>query len=190
MASPDFSRPLSSQTLTGAQPVCPSLFSLVGDDYMVSCCGTVYSKRFWRGKTGWYVLKPSVSRTGKYPTVNIYGKHKLVHRLVAELYVPNTLSNPIVHHRDNNKNNTCAVNLEWTDNASNIRQAYNDGKITRPMRRIVQQTDSSGVVIAEYAGTWEAERATGIDRSSIAKVARGVKSRHQAGGFGWRYKGR
>jgi hypothetical protein len=63
-------------------------------------------------------------RTG-YLYVNLYKEHKtykrLIHRLVAEAFVPN--ENPSVfnqvNHRDENKENNRADNLEWCDGMYN-----------------------------------------------------------------------
>jgi len=53
----------------------------------------------------------------KYPAVNLYKDKKpnqrMVHRLVAEAFIPNELSLPLVNHKDENKNNPKIDNLEW-----------------------------------------------------------------------------
>ena len=55
-------------------------------------------------------------------------------------------------------------------------------------KRMVEQLDDFGNVIAEYSSISEASRKTGIPNTNIVKVCKGNSGRKKAGGFGWRYK--
>lgn len=43
----------------------------------------------------------------------------LVHRLVADAFIPNPEGKSTVNHKDENKENNCADNLEWMTFAEN-----------------------------------------------------------------------
>lgn len=57
-------------------------------------------------------------------------KTALVHRLVATAFVPNPLGLDCVHHKDENKLNPRADNLEWVTRAANVRDWFD----ARPSR--------------------------------------------------------
>lgn len=51
----------------------------------------------------------------------------LVHRLVAEAFIPNPNHLEFVNHKDGNKQNNCANNLEWVTKSENERHAFANG---------------------------------------------------------------
>lgn len=61
-----------------------------------------------------------------YPRVCLYNKDHIPskqrffrHRLVAEHFIPNPDNLPEVNHKDSNKTNPCANNLEWSSREDN-----------------------------------------------------------------------
>lgn len=52
----------------------------------------------------------------------------MVHRIVARAFVPNPLDLPQVNHLDADTMNAAASNLEWSDQAGNVRHAYAMGR--------------------------------------------------------------
>lgn len=51
-----------------------------------------------------------------------------VHTLVAFAFIPNPNGLPMVNHKDTNKVNNCADNLEWTTRIGNAQHAVANGR--------------------------------------------------------------
>ena len=71
-------------------------------------------------------VKPQLNGKG-YLRISIGGKLVFVHRLVAEIYVPNPENKPQINHKDGNRLNNRADNLEWVTNQENRNHAVKNG---------------------------------------------------------------
>ena len=87
------------------------------DNYEISDDGEIRNAR--TGKT----IKQFVGKDG-YLRTQIAGKTRLVHRLVALTFVPSEVGKDFVNHKDGNKSNNRANNLEWCTRSENMRHAY------------------------------------------------------------------
>lgn len=60
-----------------------------------------------------------------YPRIRIEGRAFRLHRLVAIAFVPRpSAEHDVVNHKDGDKTNAAAVNLEWTTVSANARHMY------------------------------------------------------------------
>lgn len=106
-------------------------------------------------------------------------KWYLVHRLVAEAFIPNPENLPQVNHKDENKTNNCLQNLEWCDAKYNNNYGTHIEKIKKP---ILQYT-----LNGEFVSEWQSATDVGIvARYNINKCLTGKNK--TAYGYAWKYK--
>ena len=116
------------------------------------------------------------------------GKNKtfLVHRLVAEAFIPNPNNLKCVNHKDENKQNDCADNLEWCTYSYN--NTYKDIHLRRNMdnttRKIIQY-DLDMNEIKRWNSIAEASKFYNIQQSNIISCCKGKRT--HCAGFKWRY---
>jgi hypothetical protein len=181
--------------------------------YQVSNHGRVKSlDRYINAKLGSVMFRKGaimtlqVSHKG-YNTIILHKKCKgsqfQVHRLVAMVFIPNPLNKPQVNHKDCNKKNNHAGNLEWATQNENMSHAVANGvyanfnekqlaavrknqKKSVFAREIkVNQYDLDGTFITQHQSLSDAQRKTGANNSKICMCCKG--KRKQAGGFSWKY---
>lgn len=97
-------------------------------NYIITKEGSIISK--YTGKQ----LYVHINKKG-YHFVRLYvdgqSKTYLVHRLVAQLYVPNPDDKPEVNHKDGNKSNNNDWNLEWVTGQENVDHSVITGLVKR-----------------------------------------------------------
>lgn len=170
------------------------------DSYEVSNLGRVRSKsRTITYKNGKVVhrksriKKPTIDKNF-YPRVGLQVNGvltmKMVHRLVAEAFIPNPDNLPFVNHKDEDKTNPAVYNLEWCDNSYNVSYS-NRGSDRRSTKKsynsgVVLKLSLTGVEIARYSGLTEACSANGYKRGRLDRIISSDTSRIYDG-FIWVY---
>lgn len=104
-----------------------------------------------------------------------------VHRLVAEAFVENPNGYGFVNHKDENKCNNDASNLEWCTKAYN--NTYN-GKAQRCCKPVVQINPLTGEETV-WSSARDAAYANFANCKNISACCNGKRKR--AGGYEWRF---
>lgn len=91
-----------------------------GGLYYINRKGDILSESCNSGSNkGRRILKQSVNVNG-YSIVNLCNKTYLVHRLVAETFIPNIDKLPQINHKNEIKTDNRVDNLEWCDEKYNV----------------------------------------------------------------------
>ncbi len=161
------------------------------------------------------ILKPYISNSG-YLLVGLYKQQrcykKLVHRLVAEAFIPNPDNKPEIDHINTIKTDNTVflnedgsinyekTNLRWTTRKENINNPLTKTKMQINARKPskgkygkkhhrskpIIQYDKDGNFIREWDCANDVERVLGISNKHIGSVCLG--KRKSCGGYIWKYK--
>lgn len=147
--------------------------------YQVSNTGQVRGVK--RGKT----LKPHKSKAG-YLEVTLSKQNTfayfLIHRLVAQAFIPNPEGKPQINHKNGVKTDNRLDNLEWSTRSENQRHRFSvlgqRGHTARPVRCV----DTNEV----YPSAKLAAQKLGLCRSAISLCCLG--KRKSTGGYHFKFK--
>lgn len=73
---------------------------------------------------GYIEVKPRFKKNSGYYSTYFKGREMSTHRLVAWFFCDNYHGYPEVNHKDGDKSNNSADNLEWCNRSMNMRHAY------------------------------------------------------------------
>lgn len=154
-------------------------------DYMVSNMGNI--ARADSGTT----LCTKMSKAG-YLEIglrrNKRTKWHLIHRLVAEAFCEKPTEKHVeVNHKDGDKANNRAENLEWVTHNQNLRHAYETGLREKDVsaRPVIARDMKTGMT-RMFSSIYEAAKTLNMSNGNICMCCQG--KRPYANGYFWRYK--
>lgn len=163
--------------------------------YEVSDIGRVRSLKYGKER----IMKTRKNTCG-YLQVNLCkdGQKKmlLVHRIVAEAFIPNPQGLETINHKDEVKTNNIVSNLEWMSMKDNINYGTHNKRVSESLLKAninnqarskkVQMFDkSTGELLTTFPSLAEAERVTGVRQCTICLCCLG--KRKSSGGYVWKY---
>lgn len=122
-------------------------------------------------KLKWRKVRLSIGTNGYYST-RVYKNyeciHLSIHRLVAQVYIPNPDPSKysVVMHLDNNRLNNRVSNLKWGTVQENVDQMWSDGR-----GRTGSKYDVNGIIEAKIRGvkSREVAKVFGLSRRYVDK---------------------
>ncbi|MEC1155035.1 NUMOD4 domain-containing protein [Cytobacillus horneckiae] len=131
------------------------------------------------------ILKPISDRKGYFQVglcKNGKAKMFLIHRLVSVAFIPNPNNKPEVNHKDGDKINNYASNLEWNTSRENIKHAFDTG-LMKATVFIGEENPSSKLKVKEVRyirenyiprdkefGTEALRKKFGVSQQNISKI--------------------
>ena len=170
--------------------------------YQVSNTGRVRSLNYKHtGKTK--VLKLCTNKKDGYKRAMLFknGKYKvyLVHRLVAQAFIPNPNNYPIINHKDENPSNNYYENLEWCTYEYNNNYGGKNERVSKSRKgkckgvnnyqtKPVLMFTLDGEFIRKFNCITEANEFLGKDKHNrnISMCTRGKNK--TAWGYKWKYE--
>ena len=146
------------------------------------------------------ILKPCINHYG-YCIVGLFKngtqKKNMVHRLVAEAFIPNPDNKPYCDHINTCKIDNRVENIRWVTHKENMnnplsikqRKEHTEwckrGKEHHGIKPVIQY-DKKNNFIREYFSIREASKENSVSEQSICSCCRG--NLKAAGGYIWKYK--
>ena len=111
-------------------------------------------------------------------------KNVMIHRLVAEAFIPNPNNFYCINHKDENPSNNNVENLEWCTIQYNNAYGARNKRVSQKLKKPINQYDLNGRFIKQWSSATDASKELGVPRAHIGSCISG--KRKTTGGFIWK----
>lgn len=150
--------------------------------YQVSNYGNIKNVRTGR------ILKHFIQGCNYYYvilSINNKQKHKYIHRLVAEAFIPNPNNYKYINHKDENKLNNNIENLEWCTQKYNCNYGNGIEKGHINQRKKINQYDLQGNFIKQWDSALQIRKHLNISDTHVGDCCKGITKSFK--NYIWKY---
>lgn len=127
-----------------------------------------------------------VNNGNGYLRVKLNERLFYIHRLVAMAFIPNPKGCKEINHKDENKLNNNADNLEWCSHKYNMKFGTRNKRAIDNTKKAIIQYTMNNKFVCIHNSIVEAAQKMCISKGNIVSVLKG--NRKSAGGYKWKYK--
>lgn len=115
-------------------------------------------------------------------------KNYLIHRLVAQAFIPNPYNLPQINHKNEQRDDNRVDNLEWCTGVYNIMYNNRPKRVAIANGKPIEQLSMDGHLIREFPSIREAARFVNGDMKSIRMCCKKDTMTHYYKGYRWKFK--